>query len=43
MEQISGGQVNKKPTPKNIGGKGIGAIDEMLNGKNYDAVAEDIE
>ena len=34
MAMVSGGTVNKNPTPGNVG------IDGIINGSNYDAVAQ---
>ena len=36
MSMVTGGTVNKNPTPGNPG------IDGIINGKNYDAVAQAI-
>ena len=37
LDQVTGGTVNKNPTPSNPGG-----IDQIINGKNYDAIAQKI-
>ena len=36
LEQAAGGTVNKNPTPKNT----TGIADQVINGKNYDALAQ---
>ncbi|MBQ8137501.1 MAG: hypothetical protein IJ174_08725 [Clostridia bacterium] len=36
LEMANGGTVNKNPTPGNVG------IDLIINGKNYDALAQAI-
>ena len=35
LDQVTGGTVNKSPTPSNPG-----SIDPIINGKNYDAIAQ---
>ena len=36
LEQAAGGTVNKNPTPTNT----TGIADQVINGKNYDALAQ---
>ncbi len=38
LENVTGGTVNKNPTPNNVGS----VVDMIINGKNYDAIAQAI-